>query len=233
MGYRNGGDIKRRKVGIFCRKHMYAWIKKGYLKKGNTMGNQTQSEITTNPSFDHSYDSFVEERRLLERAATSTRKSFRLAKTHAYRMATAFVQMQATEPNRVMEMAKSEVGAGPNLIDRWIEHSFAELAALGEDFHELITAIHEGMTLKQYLADAPSTFLSSKKRRELKDSEGKTPLPPIPDDDLPVEKQAEAWRRRALAAEAWKPRALDAERRLARIEKQVKQMQKRLAKTLV
>lgn len=135
----------------------------------------------------------------MTRAAELTHKNFRNAKRHAYRTAKAYIEMQGSDPNRLREMIRDMVGPGPDPVNRFIEKTFAPLTSIGEDFSELITAIHEGMTEKEYLAKSPAAFLGSK-RKSVK-PEGDTPLPPPPLDDMDTEQQAEHWRTRALAAE--------------------------------
>lgn len=151
-------------------------------------------------NFDTVRHTFHEEQRLMARAAELTHKNFRTAKRHAYHTAKAFIEMQASDPNRLMEMIRDAVGTGPDPVNRFIEKTFAPLTSIGEDFAELITAIHEGMSEKEYLAKSPAAFLGSK-RKPVKAEDGDTPLPPPPLDDMDGEQQAEHWRTRALAAE--------------------------------
>ena len=183
--------------------------------------------------FDSTLEHFFEHRRKLDRHSVQARNSVRFAKRQAWHTARAYQSLLAADADRLRAFAESEVGDGPELLHRFIEQSFAGLAAIGEDPYELLAAVNDGMTQAQYVGGTASIFLSRKKRGEAQDPNGGAPLPAKPDEELPLDLQLDRWKQRALAAECWKPRALDAERRLARIEKQMKLMQKQLNKVAI
>ena len=152
--------------------------------------------------FDDHQKAFYKEEQLMKRQAGLAASNVEWAKRHAHRAAVAFIEMQKSDPNRLMQLIRDTVGPGEDPVNRFIEQTFAPIAFLDEDFSELVTAVYEGMTEEDYLKQSPTCFVGSKRAR----SRSNTPapgekLPPKPLDDMSLEDKIDHWQTRALAAE--------------------------------
>lgn len=139
----------------------------------------------------------------LAKHARGSIRALRLAKLCAYRMAKDYLLMQKQDHNVLYELATAKHGTGPRAIDAWLEEWYAPLRTVGDDPMELISAVENGMSLKEYLSHSPKMFLPVRSKASKKDSPDATvpPLPCEPSAELPVEDQVNQWQARAEAAE--------------------------------
>ncbi|MHC4649039.1 MAG: hypothetical protein ACYTBJ_26600 [Planctomycetota bacterium] len=178
---------------------------------------------------DHHFRRFEEDRELLNKHAGVGLKAVRLAKSAAYRMAQSYIAMQQKDHNRLVDLIQTTYGKTPDAIDHWLAASFQGLTAIGGDARQLITAIQEGMTRQQYLSSTPSIFLNSKKRAA-QPITTRPPLPSDPAEELPLDEQVKQLRlqNEALKRQLKEERGArqQAERSLAKVETEVKRLQR-------
>jgi len=152
--------------------------------------------------FDDHQKKFYDEERLMKRSAELAAHNVGSAKRHAHRAALAFIEMQRSGANRLMQIIREAVGPGDAPVNRFIEQTFAPIAFIDEGFEELVTAVYEGMTEDDYLKQSPTCFVGSKRARSRSQlAKPGEVLPSKPMDDMTIEEQAGHWRTRALAAE--------------------------------
>ena len=154
-----------------------------------------------------------------------------------YRAGVKVKQMRDQDNARFMAEARSH----PQGIDGYLADHFESLRALGENYHDLLRDIGEGMTEKEYLNRAPGAFAREKRLATKKDLDRPRPeLDSKPAEALSFEQRAQYYHAqcdglRDLVAQL-KSRvhelerlAADQERRIADYERRVARVQRSLA----
>lgn len=189
---------------------------------------------TTASSFSQTFATFEDEIRLCDKEAVQAKKTFRLAKLHAYNAATQFVEMTRFHVNELQDLIRSEIGQKSNMIDLWLDKRFAHLKSWGEDWRELIAAVAEGkMTRDQYLESAAIVFLNGKRQsRSVESGIEPPPLPAKPDESVPMEERLARLESRCLAAEqamrTYRERWQAAEREAAGVRKENESLRRQM-----
>lgn len=156
---------------------------------------------------------------------------FREAKTHAYRMAEDYLQMlQQLQPN-LRDFVQKQGFRSKGCVDKYLEKWFAPMASMGDDWRELVHAVQEGMTQKQYLASGASVYCSKAKRKsDAATLSRRARRQPEPDESMPVEHQVEYWKTQATAVKAenrdLRSRLHKANNRIARLERAIERLHK-------
>jgi hypothetical protein len=148
------------------------------------------------------YRDFLETAQRLLDYVRDAMKDLRLAKGAAFQMATAYVKMLKAEPNALRKLILTVTEQKGWTIDDWLDHHFAPVTHIGEDYRALIRAVQGGMTLDVYNSTTPIVFLAAhreskpkKPRREFAD------LPQLAADDAPVRTQLAAALKRVTASD--------------------------------
>lgn len=118
----------------------------------------------------------------------------RLLRETAYRAARAYNTLWRDHHNRFVEQLNSYDKDIDALVDDW----FAPVAVIGENPHDLIRAIREGMTERQWMEQPARLYLSTKARgRQLKTAAAhEAALTPQPLEDSSPEVQLAQYRLR-------------------------------------
>ena len=184
--------------------------------------------METTKRFDHHFRRFEQEGSLLQRHVEKGVKELRLAKATGYRMAKAFIEMEANWHNELLVMARSE---GKD-IEEWVADWFRPLTALGEEHSALLRAIQQGMTLQQYECTLPRVFIAKHRREETAKKDVSGGVPREPSESLTIEDAMKQWRARAKSLEL---QLREEHRKRVELEREVLGLKKiviRLRKTL-
>ncbi|MFH1417294.1 MAG: hypothetical protein ABII12_03295 [Planctomycetota bacterium] len=156
----------------------------------------------------------------LQSNAHNAMVQLRQARKHAYQMAVAYVTMLQSHTNDLRAWCHKQGCTGKDPFDQLLDKWFAPAQLVGVDHVELIQAVQDGMTQKQYLSKGVALWKSEKTKKKIAAAiANDAPLPSEPDETLPVEEQVKLWKVRAETAEL----------QLSEIKKQVRELGNRNA----
>ncbi|MFW6060927.1 MAG: hypothetical protein ACODAQ_12170 [Phycisphaeraceae bacterium] len=98
-------------------------------------------------------------------------------------------------------------------MEDWIEDKLRAIRLIGEEPLDLVAAVHDGLTLQQYMKQNPELFLAGKRRRQAKRDADGAPQPPAdPPEHASLEDQNRILREQ-VAAHREREKALQKELR--------------------
>ncbi|GEM_PF-3490541 len=150
---------------------------------GVTTGNGRWSSTSTNPN--RLYHECLKQASIAERCAAEAMRYRERVRKALYRAAVAYQRLARDHHAWFLAQAES-VGGIDALLEAW----FRPLAFFGEDWHDLLRDVAEGMTEKEYLASTAGSFLRRRKVAALVNRENaESPLPAEPESSLPAEER--------------------------------------------
>lgn len=194
-------------------------------------GNGTCRTTGTNPN--ELFNQCLKQAALAERCAAEALRSRERVRRALYRAAVAYQELAREHHQWFLAQANS-VGGIDILLEAW----FRPLAFFGEDWHDLLRDVAEGMTETEYLASTAGSFLRRRKVAALVNRENaESPLPAEPERSLPaeervafLEEQNRTLKQQVLAArkQAAELRRIAArqERRIAELETVLNKIEK-------
>lgn len=148
-----------------------------------TTGNGRSSNIDSNPN--RLFHECLKQVAIAERCAAVALRNRERVRKAMYRAAIAYQELARHHHAWFLAQA-----AGAGGIDALLEGWFRPLALFGEDWHDLLRDVAEGMTEREYLASTAGSFLRRRKVARLVDSETTDPpLPPEPEPCLSPEQR--------------------------------------------
>jgi hypothetical protein len=164
-------------------------------------GSGTCQSTGTNPNA--LFNECLKQAAIAERCAAEAMRNRERVRKALYRAAVAYQQLARHHHEWFLAQAKS-VGGLEALLEGW----FQPLTFFGEDWHDLLRDVAEGMTEREYLASTAGSFLRRHKVAALVTAGAVEPsLPVEPEQSLPpeqrivfLEEQNRTLRQQLLAA---------------------------------
>jgi hypothetical protein len=148
-----------------------------------TTGNGRLANTGTNPN--KLFHECLKQAAIAERCAAEAMRNRERVRKALYRAAVAYQHLARDHHEWFLAQAKG-VGGIDVLVEGW----FKPLAFFGEDWHDLLRDVAEGMTEREYLVSTAGSFLRRRKVAKLVNAEAAEPvLPAEPEQSLPPEQQ--------------------------------------------
>lgn len=164
----------------------------------------------------------------MAKLAMSAGNMIRKTKREAFAAAVALKGMVDARDGSVIQTCRDAGLTGKDAVDRWLKKKFAPYALVGEDYHELIGAVNDGMTLAQYLAKSAGSFRVETKRT-VRALLVKAPTPAEPSEKMTIGERLKRWK---AIAESERAKRMDLEAKVRDLSAELKTEVKRISSGL-